>query len=101
MTVNAEVADVMKQVRQRTVLLVSVRGNLKNAAKLLDADPLVESVEIQGDRIAVTLSAGVEDYSELASKLVEAGYPLTRFCEEDVSLESAFMTLTRGMGAKT
>jgi ABC-2 type transport system ATP-binding protein len=33
--------------------------------------------------------------------LVQSGHKLTLFREEEVTLESAFMALTKGMGAKT
>jgi ABC-2 type transport system ATP-binding protein len=101
MTVNAEVADVMRQVRQRTILFVAVRGDLEPAARLLEQQDSVDFVEISDGRVNVTLHDGVDDYSDLATLLVERGHRLTMFREEDVSLESAFMTLTKGMGDKT
>ena len=33
-------------------------------------------------------------------ELLKAGHKLTKFAEEEVSLESAFMALTKGVGAK-
>jgi ABC-2 type transport system ATP-binding protein len=99
MTVNAAVADVMKQVRQHTVLHVSVRGNLAGAARLLDSQPSVAATDLRKDRIVVTLKPGVDDYSDLAAQLVQRGFRLSMFREEEINLESAFMTLTRGMGA--
>ena len=101
MSVNASVADVMKQVQPHTVLLVGVKRNLASAARLLRDHPDVESAEVQKPRIKLTLKSGVEDYSELPSLLVEAGHRLTEFREDEVSLESAFMALTKGMGNKT
>jgi ABC-2 type transport system ATP-binding protein len=101
MSVNAKVAEVMKQVRQRTVLHVMVKGDVDAAAKLLESHPSVESCEVKSSFIEATLKAGVEDYSDLPSVLVEAGYKLTLFREEEVNLEMAFMTLTRGMSDPT
>ena len=48
----------------------------------------------------MTLKRGVEDYSELPTRLIQAGHKLTLFREEEINLESAFMALTRGTGAK-
>ena len=45
----------------------------------------------------VTLAPGVEDYSVLPSALLEAGFRLTLFREEEVNLETAFMELTKGV----
>ena len=99
MTVNAAVADVMKQVRQHTVLHISVRENIDGAARLLHGQSPVASVDIRRGQMIVTLKPGVEDYSGLAAQLVQNGFRLTTFREEEINLESAFMTLTRGMGA--
>jgi len=100
MNVNAEVAEVMRQVRQRTVLNIAVKEETDRAARLLDEHVLVDHVEPRGDRLAVTLKPEADDYSGLAAMLVEAGLHLTLFREEEVNLESAFMALTRGMGEK-
>ena len=100
MSVNAEVAEVMKQVRERTVLIIKVTGDAEAASKLLKEHGAVEGVEQKDGQLSVTLQQGVEDYSELSSLLVGAGHRLKLFREEEVNLESAFMTLTKGTGAK-
>ena len=100
MSVNAEVADVMKQVRERTVLIIEVKGDTDAAGKLLEQHDVVESVEVKKDQLHVTLQKDIVDYSELPTLLVAAGHKLTLFREEEVNLESAFMTLTKGTGAK-
>jgi ABC-2 type transport system ATP-binding protein len=100
MNVNAEVAEVMRQVRQRTVLNVGVKQEENRAAKLLEHHALVERVELLPDRIAVTLIPSAEDYSEIPTLLIKEGLQLTLFREEEVNLESAFMALTKGMGEK-
>ena len=68
--VNANVSDVMKQVRQRTLLHVCVVGDPQPAARLMEESNLVESVDIQNGTIFVTLAEGVEDYSDLPTELV-------------------------------
>jgi ABC-2 type transport system ATP-binding protein len=100
MTVNATVADVMKQVRERMVLHIQVTGDTDAAARLLEQSDLVESVAIAGGQIAATLKKGVEDYSDLSPLLVSAGQKLKLFREEEVNLESAFMALTKGLGQR-
>ncbi|MGO8690259.1 MAG: ABC transporter ATP-binding protein [Thermoguttaceae bacterium] len=97
MIVNAEVADVMKQVRQRTLLHVGVLGDPQPAARLLEKNSLVEGVEIRDGHILVTLARGVEDYSDLPAELVRAGQKLTLFKEDEINLETAFMALTKGI----
>jgi ABC-2 type transport system ATP-binding protein len=100
LTVNAEVSEVMKQVRQRTVLFVAVRDNLDAAAKVLEQHPSVDTIETKNGQAVVTLKEGIEDYSDLPSLLVQSGHKLTLFREEEINLESAFMALTKGTGSK-
>lgn len=101
MTVNAAVSDVMKQVRERTVLNIAVKQDIEKAARLLRQHASVEEVDIQNGQTVVTLKKGIDDYSDISVLLVQNGHQLTLFQEEQVSLESAFMTLTKGMGSKT
>ncbi|MGD0383989.1 MAG: multidrug ABC transporter ATP-binding protein, partial [Thermoguttaceae bacterium] len=78
---------------------IGVIGDNEGAAKLLDESSLVESVELREGKIFVTLAENVDDYSELATMLVEAGYKLKLFKEDEINLETAFMALTKGITA--
>ncbi len=73
MHVNADVADVMKQVRATPLLSIRVRENPETAHKLLESHPQVEAIEMRGDRFLVSLKEGTEDFSELADVLVQRG----------------------------
>jgi ABC-2 type transport system ATP-binding protein len=95
--VNASVADVMKQVRQQTVLHLAVKEDPDGAARILEQQSIVESVDVQAGQIIVALQPGIEDYSELPSLLIAEGYKLTLFREEEINLETAFLTLTKGI----
>ena len=96
--VSSEVTEVMKQVRENTVLFVDVIDDVEGAASLIRSNSLVDSVT-QGDgHLVVTLKGRIEDYSAIANDLVGGGFGITRFQEEEVSLESAFMALTKGGG---
>ncbi|MFP6610869.1 MAG: ABC transporter ATP-binding protein [Pirellulales bacterium] len=99
MIVNASVADVMQQIRRQIVLQIVVTDRADAAAKLLDDHPSVEHVEQGKSGLTVTLIEDVEDYSDLASTLIEAGFKLNLFREEEINLETAFMTLTQGISA--
>lgn len=100
MNVNATVAEVMKQVRRQTVLHVEVVGDITAAARLLETHAEVQSVEVKSEKIIVNLQPECEDYTSLAASLVQSGYKLKLFREEELNLETAFMTLTKGLGAK-
>ncbi len=95
--VNADVADVMKQVRRQTILNVGVSGDRDAAAKLLEKQADVEKVELRGTMLVVTLTEAAKDYSHLASALVTAGFKLSLFKEDELNLETAFMALTKGI----
>jgi ABC-2 type transport system ATP-binding protein len=97
--VNAEVADVMRQVRRQTVLNIGVAGNSEVAAKVLEGHEMVDRVETGEKYLTVTLVNGQEDYSELATLLIAAGHKLTLLREEELNLETAFMALTKGITA--
>ena len=98
LTVNANVADVMRQVRNRTVLLIETSGDQDAAARLLEQSELVESVTTDAKGLKVTIVPTVEDYSPLSQVLLENGYLIRRFQEEEINLENAFMMLTKGTG---
>jgi ABC-2 type transport system ATP-binding protein len=100
--VNAEVAEVMRKVRPQIVVIVDVIDPKKitQALKLLEQQPIVDSVaEVRG-KVRATLKVGVEDYSDLATVLIGNGITFRHFGEEETNLESAFMALTKGVGAK-
>ena len=100
MQISTDVADVMKQVRQKSVLLIQLKHDMPQAAELLLQQEIVESVEQRHQHLVVTLIARIEDYSPLAHALVTAGFNILEFREEEVSLEAAFMALTKGGGTK-
>ena len=98
MTISATVADVMKKIRIRTVLNVGVQSDIQKASRLLEEQEIVYQVKIDSGQLTVTLNKGVEDYSDLPTVLVENGLRVSLFREEELTLESAFMALTKGMG---
>ncbi len=95
--VCADIKEVMRQVRDRTILQIAVHGDQQSAADLLARQPIVDLVSSNDGFISVTLKPGINDYSDLATELVHAGFKLIRFREEEVNLESAFMALTKSI----
>ena len=94
---NDTVDELMKLVRQQTVLRIGVAGDSDAAAKLIEQSSYVEKVEAHDGQLRVTLTTGEHDYSELSQALVTAGHRLTRLTEEEINLETAFMALTKGI----
>jgi len=95
--VSAEVADVMRRVRQQPLLKIGVVGDPEAAAKLLEGHDLVEKVELREGHLFATLAKGTEDYSDLPTLLIQAGFKLSKFQEDEINLETAFMALTEGI----
>jgi ABC-2 type transport system ATP-binding protein len=95
--VNGEVTEVMKQVRTDIVLNIAVAARMTDAAGLLENQPEVESVQDKNGVLIVKLNEGVNQYGFLANRLVEQGYELTLFKEDEINLETAFMHLTKGI----
>jgi len=95
----ANVSDVMKEVRQHTLLQIGVTKDTEKAAKTLEASKLIDSVDIRENVIFARLAENVEDYSELPTLLIESGHKLTLFKEDEINLETAFMELTKGITA--
>jgi ABC-2 type transport system ATP-binding protein len=89
--------DIVKKARGGLMLHVSVADNQAGAAALLAQDPGVEAVNPVEGRIEVSLKDGVNDYSFVPARLIQAGFRLTMLKEEEANLETAFMRLTKGM----
>ncbi len=102
MIASNDVSSIIKQVRPNMVLLIglAVPHQLADAAKILKDQAIVLSVEIDNDILRVTLQSQVEDYSSLATVLIQQGIPMNKFTVEEINLESAFMAFTKGAGAK-
>ena len=95
--VNGEVTEVMKRVRTDVVLNINVSDRLTEAADFLESQPEVEAVEDKNGVLIVKLRPGVHQYGFLASRILENGFELTLFKEDEINLETAFMHLTKGI----
>ena len=95
--VNGEVTEVMKQVRTDIVLNIAVSERMTDAAYMLEGQPEVETVEDKNGVLVVKLNKGVNQYGFLANRLVNQGFELTLFKEDEINLETAFMHLTKGI----
>jgi ABC-2 type transport system ATP-binding protein len=103
--VNADVAEVMRKVRDHLVIHVEVADRIDDAAKLLEQHSSVNQVAlvtISGKRqirISLNKDQGLDDYSDLPTLLVQNGFKIRSFKEDEINLETAFMTLTKGITA--
>ena len=96
--VNATVTEVLRRVREHTVLVVqpSSPDLLARTGELFAGHEKVQSVETGDAAIRVILRPEVTEYSDLPRLMIENGIGLRSFSEESLDLESAFMALTKG-----
>jgi ABC-2 type transport system ATP-binding protein len=94
---NGTVAELMQIVRPHTVLNIGVAGDRDAAARLLESHRIVNRVDVGEKYLTVILTNGHQDYSDLAGILIGAGHKLTLLREQELNLETAFMTLTKGL----
>ncbi|MEO1997959.1 MAG: ABC transporter ATP-binding protein [Planctomycetaceae bacterium] len=95
--VDGYVEDVMRKARQRILLHIKVTGDIEQAAAVMEQHEDVASIDMKQDTAIVSLSSEVVDYSFLPTLLIESGFQLRMFREEDVNLETAFLELTQGV----
>jgi ABC-2 type transport system ATP-binding protein len=96
--VDGNVAEVMRKARSRIVLNVRVKDRSEEAARSVEQCNSVDFVNVTEDQmLAITLKSDIEDYSDIPSTLVEQGFALMLFREEEVNLETAFLELTKGL----
>ncbi|MCX7423426.1 MAG: ABC transporter ATP-binding protein [Planctomycetia bacterium] len=95
--VDGLVEEVMRKARRSILLLIRVKERTDAAAALLQQHSGVKSLDIENGTIYATLNSEILDYSELPTLLLESGFKLTLFREEEVNLETAFMELTKGL----
>lgn len=102
MSFNDSIAELIRTVRPKRVLEIEVSQTERRdeAREFLNQHSAVDGVALQDAIFDVTLTSDADDYSQLASDLVAAGFSLRRFAEKDTNLESAFMALTKGSGSK-
>ena len=99
---NAEVTEVIRMVREHTVLVIQPnrRDQLETIVNLLSDHPKVQGCEPGDASIRVVLKSDVENYGDLAKLLIQNDIDLKRFSEEELDLESAFMALTKGTSTR-
>jgi ABC-2 type transport system ATP-binding protein len=99
---NATKAEVIRMVRQHTVLVVQPadRDQLSQIATVLGDLAKVQACELGDGVVRVVLKADVTEYSDLPRLLIENNIDLRQFREEELDLESAFMALTTGTSTR-
>ncbi len=102
---SGTVREILSRARVGRSVSIRVVERAGEAARALASAPgVARAVVVEGDdgpEIGVTLEDGgvarTMDLSDLPSRLMNAGFRITRFSEEQADLETAFMRLTKGL----
>lgn len=108
--VDAKVEDVMRRVRDQVALLIELaeqddekrKKQTEECMKFLSDDKIVDRLELDRSgaiRVFIKKGLGLDEYSQLLTRLIERRFRIKSFREEEINLETAFMTLTRGVTA--
>ncbi|HVJ80390.1 MAG TPA: ABC transporter ATP-binding protein [Planctomycetia bacterium] len=95
--VSGDVTEVMKRVRNHVVLHISTGDRDDDAIQFLEKLPQLNAVEMKDRFIAVRIDDPAVDYSFIPTTLLENGFKLRLFREEEINLEDAFMAITKGI----
>ncbi|MHC4605861.1 MAG: ABC transporter ATP-binding protein [Planctomycetota bacterium] len=90
------VADAMARVRRDDVWIVEVFEDPEKALKILQEQPFVQEVEPENGQLRVTLRPDRREVHAVPKALIDAGFQLKLFKAADVTLEDAFLRLTKG-----
>ena len=91
------VKEILERTRGGTILKVAVAQQTAAALDAIRELPGVIESEVVESLMRITIDPSRLDASRIAAKLVADGFQLTRLQEEHVSLETAFMRLTKGL----
>ena len=96
---NGDVDTAIAQVRQKARFPAVRRRPQPGCGEDLNGYPEIESIDTleEGKVIKVALRDGNDDGSFLPERLIQDGYKLRMFKEEEIDLEDVFMGITKGI----
>jgi ABC-2 type transport system ATP-binding protein len=106
---NGSVDEILRRAKMGYVLHVGVTDRTEQAAEMIAKVPGVKKVTVQNDESVVGLNRGSrflhvtfdespgQLVSDIPNVLMNSGFRITKFQEEPVNLETAFMRLTKGL----
>ncbi|MCC6698846.1 MAG: ABC transporter ATP-binding protein [Candidatus Hydrogenedentes bacterium] len=86
--------EALKQARTAHRLEIRLTGRPDAARDMLAGLDGVRKAEVLDSHVSIELHDGIEDFSFVASRLVEAGFGVLTIKEEEILLEDAFLRLT-------
>jgi ABC-2 type transport system ATP-binding protein len=90
------VDDILRGLKSGKVVVVTVKENAEKARELLQTNPSITGIEVDGNQLQVRMDASQEDTSFIAESLMLGGVKITSLKEEEMDLEDIFMKITTG-----
>ena len=87
--------DAMARVQSADTWILEVADETERALKILQGHPAVREARMGGNQLVCTLD-GAEDPQVVVQAIMEAGLLLRGFKREELTLEDAFLRLTKG-----
>ncbi len=96
MSVSGSVEEITEKLTRTGKLKIKVRDRLEQAVKLLQEQPSIGEIAINGDIVEADTGADEQVLSDILKRLVMQDIPIVSFARTGGSLESVFMQLTEG-----
>jgi ABC-2 type transport system ATP-binding protein len=90
------IKDAMARVQPGDVWIVQVEEGMDRAREILSKQPFVTGVEANDGQLVVSVQSGYKEVHAIPKALVEQGLALKMFRQAEVTLEDAFLRLTKG-----
>lgn len=90
------VEEISAQLAGGKALIIRTTNRLQEACDFLAGRPEIATVEIVEDAIEAIYQGEPDQQHRLLSALVEAGFQVESFAEQEASLETLYMQLTKG-----
>ena len=94
MVLQGKIDHIMLSIDSSNPVRITVLNKVEQAVRLLRANPLVDRISVEENKIAAWFSGSREEEAALLRNLVEAGILVSAFAREQNSLESLFFHLT-------
>jgi ABC-2 type transport system ATP-binding protein len=96
MSACGSVEEITDKLTRTGRLKIKVRDKLEQAVKLLQEQPSIGEIAVNGDAVEAETGADEQTLSEILRRLVTQDIPIVSFTRASGSLESVFMQLTEG-----
>ena len=94
---SGSIQEIQKRLRSHRVLRVRVLEDSERAATILKGEQGIRSVENYDHTVTAEFEGEDNDLARLLALLISSGISVHSFAEEPLSLEEAFMMITKGI----